>query len=100
MSLSKILGFIAKRWTYVVMLLALAVYGYIEHSSPRQPDPASGHVLRVIAPKHRRSPRHVMYLTGTERSLYYGSFIVMAVGTLGLMGHALLRNRNRATTTS
>jgi hypothetical protein len=98
MILSKILGFLVKKWLYLVMLLAIGVYGYIRRSPLSQPDPASGHVFRVVSPGGRRTARHVLYLTSTERSLYYGSFIVIAAGTLGMIGQALIRNRNRTTT--
>jgi hypothetical protein len=97
MILHRILGFIVKRCSYLVVLLGLAVAGYIEHHSPRQPDPASGHVFRVKAPGTRRTPRKTLYLTSSERSLYHASLIVIFAGTLGIMGHAFIQKRNRAT---
>jgi hypothetical protein len=97
MILQRIFGFIVKRCSYLVVLLGLAVYGYIQRHSPRQPDPASGHVFRVIAPRSRRMPRRILYLTSSERSLYHASFIVIFVGTFGILGHlAMVRKRNSA----
>ncbi len=98
MILRRILGFIVKRCSYLVVLLGLAVYGYIQRHSPRQPDPASGHVFPVTAPRSRHMARHTLYLTSSERSLYHASFIVIVAGTFGILGHvAMIRERNRAT---
>ena len=94
----RILGFLVKRCSYLVVLLGLAVNGYIQRNSPRQPDLASGHVFSVTAPRSRRTVRHTIYLTSSERSLYHASFIVMSAGALGILGHmAMIRKRNRAT---
>jgi hypothetical protein len=94
----RILGFIVKRCSYLVVFLGVAVCGYIEHHSPRQPDPASGHVLPVTAPRSRRTVRHTFYLTNSERSLYHASFLVIVAGTFGIVGHAaMIRKQNRAT---
>jgi hypothetical protein len=94
MILDRIVGFIAKRCLYVVVLLSLAVYGYIQRNAPRHPDPASGHVVPVTVPGGRRTVRHIMYLNNSERILYHGSFIVGIVGALGILGHAAM-NRTR-----
>src|SRR5579875_1167306 len=80
-------GFIVKRLLYLVGLLGLVVYGYMQRHCPTQPDPASGHVFPVTAPRSRRMPRHTMYLTSSERSLYHASFIVICAGTVGTLGH-------------
>ena len=91
------LGFLVKRFSYLVLLLGLAVYGYIQRHSPRQPDPASGHVFAVTAPRSRRMDRHTFYLTSSERSVYHASFLVIVAGTFGILGHmAMTRKRNRA----
>jgi hypothetical protein len=90
MILQRIFGFIVKRSAYVVLLIGLMVYGYIQRHSPRQPDPATGHVFRAIAPRSRRHVRHTLYLTSSERSLYYASFIVIFAGTFGILGHMVM----------
>jgi hypothetical protein len=98
MILRRILGFIVKRFSYLVVLLGLAVYGYMHRHSPRRPDPASGHVFPVIAPRSRRMARDTLYLTSSERTVYRASFIVILVGTFGILGHvAMIRKRNSAT---
>ncbi len=84
--------------SYLALVLGLAVYGYIERNSPRQPDPSSGHVFRVIAPRHRKTERHVMYLTSSERFLYHGSFIVSLVGGLGILSHIVTVRRRQSAT--
>ena len=87
MILQRILGFLVKRCSYLVLLLGLGVYGYIQRHAPRQPDSASGHVFQVTAPRSRRMPRHTMFLTDFERSLYHASFIVIFAGTFGILAH-------------
>jgi hypothetical protein len=100
MILHRILGFIVKRCSYLVVLLGLVFYGYIQRHSPKQPDPTSGHVFPVIAPRSRHMARQTLYLTSSERSLYHASFIVIVAGTLGILGHAMIQKRNRATSLS
>jgi hypothetical protein len=95
MSLSRILGFVVKKWPYVVMVLGMAVYRHIERYSPRQPDPASGHVYRMISPRRRKAERYVMYLTSTERSLYYGSAIVSTACFFGILGNLYIQKNKR-----
>ena len=98
MLVHRILGFIVKRCSYLVVVLGLVVYGYMQRHSPWQPDPSSGHVLPVIAPRSRHLPRHTLYLTSSERSLYHASFVVIAAGTFGIFGHlVMIQKRNRAT---
>jgi hypothetical protein len=94
MTLHRILGFIVKRGSYLVLLLGLMVYGYIQRNAPRQPDPATGHVIQLTAPRSRRTVRHTMYLTSSEQTLYHASFFVIFVGTFGILGH-LIMMRNR-----
>ena len=90
------LGFLVKRCSYLVLVLGLAVYGYMQRNSPGKPDPASGHVFPVTAPRSRHMPRRILYLTSSERSLYHASFIVIVAGTLGILGHAaMIQYRNR-----
>ena len=101
MIFQRILGFIVKRCSYLVVLLGLAVYGYMQRHSPRQPDPASGHVFPVTSPRSRRMARHTLYLTSSERSLYHASFIVIFTGTFGILAHmAMIQKRNRAASLS
>jgi hypothetical protein len=95
MILQKIFSFLVKRGSYLALFLALFVYGYIQHHAPRQPDPASGHVHRAIAPQSRYMPRRTMYLTSSEQSLYQASFLVILVGAIGILGHLfMIRKRN------
>jgi hypothetical protein len=96
MILQRILSFIVKRCSYLVLLIGLMIYGYIQRHSPTQPDPASGHVFREIAPRSRRHVRHTLYLTSSERSLYYASFIVIFAGTFGILGHLVMIRRREA----
>src|SRR5579875_1948311 len=96
MILNRILRFVVKRCSYLVLLLGLAVYGYMQHHSQRQPDPASGHVFPVISPRSRHTARHTLYLTSSERSLYYASCLVIFVGTVGILGHMAMIRRDRA----
>jgi hypothetical protein len=98
MALSRTLGSPVKIASYLALVLGLTVYGYIERNSPRQPDPASGHVFRVIAPRHRKTERHVMYLTSAERLLYHGSFIVSLVGGVGILGQIVAARRRQSAT--
>jgi hypothetical protein len=92
----RILGFIVKSCLYFVSLLGLVVYGYMQHNAPTKPDPASGHVFPVISPRSRHMPRHTLYLTSAERSLYHGSFIVIVVGTFGILAHlAMIKAQQR-----
>jgi hypothetical protein len=93
----KILSFIVKSGLYLAVFLGLFIYSYMQRNSPTQPDPATGHVFPVTAPRSRRLPRHTLYLTSSERSLYHASFIVIAAGTVSIIGLALIRKRNRAT---
>jgi hypothetical protein len=100
MILPRIFGFIVKTCFYLVVFLGLFTYSYMQRNSPTQPDPSSGHVFPVAAPRSRHMPRHTLYLTSSERSLYHASFIVIAAGTLGIIGSALIRKRNRAASLS
>ncbi len=94
MSLHRILSFLRKRLWYLVLFPFLFIYVHMQRHSPTHPDPATGHVLPVIAPRSRRMPRHTMYLTSSERTLYHASFIVIAVGTFGILGHLAMRRRS------
>jgi hypothetical protein len=96
MILQKLLGFLVKRWATLVLLFGLAVCGYIQRHSPAVPDPASGHVIKVVVLRSRRTVRHTVYLTSSEQTLYHASFLVMAVGAFGMIGPALIRKRDRA----
>lgn len=50
----------------------------------------------MIAPRSRHMARHTLYLTGSERSLYHASFIVIFAGTFSILGHvAMIRKRKR-----
>jgi hypothetical protein len=100
MSSHKILAVMGKSCLYLVVFLGLFIYSYMQRNSPTQPDPPSGHVFPVTAPRSRHMPRHTLYLTGSERTLYHASFIVIAAGTFGIIGSALIRKRNRATSLS
>src|ERR1700733_15401716 len=95
----RILGFIVKRWSYLVLAIGVAVYGHMQHYSPRQPDPASGHVFPARVPHGRSTAGGTIYLTSSERFLYHASFIVIAASTLGILGHAFMI-RKRATSSN
>ena len=92
----RILGFIVKSFSYLVLLLGLGVYGHMQHYSPRKPDPSSGHVLPAKVPHGRSTAGGTIYLTSSELFLYHASFIVIAASTLGILGHAFMI-RKRAT---
>jgi hypothetical protein len=92
------LGFLVNVCSYSVLLLGSVVYGYIQRNAPRQPDPASGHVLRVTALRSRRMDKHIMYLDTSERSIYNASIVGMAAGAFGVLGQMVMtRRRNSAT---
>jgi hypothetical protein len=95
----KILGFLVKRCSYLLVLLGVSIYGYMQRHSPRQPDPASGHVYAVVAPRSRHTVRHILYLTSAERSLYHASFLAICAGIAGILGHVAIMLKERPATT-
>lgn len=77
------------RWLFVVTLAVMVVVRqYFTWYMPRAAQPGSGRIVAVLVNYNK-----TVYVTSFERVLLYGSYVALAIATIGL---AVAISRNRA----
>jgi hypothetical protein len=85
--LIKLTGLAVLALSAAMILLGINANTFIELTAPRQPDPASGHVIPVMIGHSNLALNHLEYLTPLENTVRGLSYLFVGAGFIGVFGY-------------